>query len=45
MQIIFQQVLQSDSNDAKMLSAMTVRHFWLLGNVLSERSKLFIETP
>ncbi|CAH1960996.1 unnamed protein product [Acanthoscelides obtectus] len=42
MQIIRQNAPQSGSTDAKMLSAVTIRHFWVLGNAVSDRFNQFI---
>ncbi|CAH1986049.1 unnamed protein product [Acanthoscelides obtectus] len=44
MQIILQNAPQRGSTDAKMLSAVTIRHFWVLGNAVCDRFNQFSGT-
>lgn len=44
-QIILQNAPQSGSTDAKMFSAVAIRHFWVLGNVPSDYFNQFIGKP
>ncbi|CAH1960013.1 unnamed protein product [Acanthoscelides obtectus] len=42
MRIILQNAPQRGSTDAKMLSAVTIRHLWVLGNAVSHHFNQFI---